>query len=217
MADQQQMRYQENGFQLVVYKDRRSNPYTTCDTCGRAMFQVASILDQWAENFTALTHYHYCKHCDSITQQIIREAKEGTISRRSVFQQPPHELLVELLATARQQNGRNVTVITVNRRWWAPHRYPLYIGEPMSADSDLPLVGVSGKRDDLEDADLPATLPLLRYAPPQKDLRQPFISRRRTPTEVSDTAGGPVALEIPAENNAITEGNDPLPSEIAEP
>lgn len=149
------------------------------------MFHVASILDQWTEDHAAVIHFHHCKHCNTITQQNIREGKDGTNSRRTTFQQPPHELVVELLATARQQNGRNVTLMTINRRWWSPYRYPLHIGEPLPSDTPTLLSGMPGEHETerLEDGQAPASIPMQRYTPLSRDARSPFTSRRRSPLE----------------------------------
>lgn len=185
MSDREEARYQENGFQLAVYRNRRADPYTTCDACGRAMFHVASILDQWAENYAALIHFYYCKHCASITQETVREGRDGSTSRRAVFQQAPHELIVEILATARQQNGRNVTLMTINRRWWSPYRYPLIVGERLTEEALQALADIP-EIERLKDAQAPAAIPMQRYTPLQKDSRNPFTSRRRTAQEISD-------------------------------
>ncbi len=171
--------YQENGFQLVIYRDRRPDPYTTCEACQRPLFHVSTILDQWAEGQLSRVHYHHCKHCNTILQQTIREGPSGTTNRRAVFEQPPHELLVEIVATARQQNGRGVTLLTVNRRWWAPHRYPLTLGS-MVEETEI--------TDDLEDeapVDDPL-IPMLRYQPPSSKPRNPFTSRGRAETAHED-------------------------------
>lgn len=164
--------YQENGFQLAVYRDRRTDPYTLCEVCQRPVFHVATIVDEWAEGQRARVHYHYCKRCNTIIQQTIREGPAGTTNRRTVFEQPPHELLVEILATARQQNGRGVTTLTINRRWWAPHRYPLAVGAALEVGAiDDPDADTTPVDDPL--------IPTLRYQPPSAATRNPFTSRHR--------------------------------------
>lgn len=171
-------RYQENGFQLAIYQNRRADPYTRCETCDRPLHHIAAILDEWGENHSSLVQYFYCSHCDMIHQQTTREAPDGSTTRRHSFQQPPGELLVEILAVARQQNGRGVTLMTINRRWWTPHRYPLFLGSEVDAESEQPL---PTKR--LEDEQAPGMIPLPRYTPLQKDSRNPFVSRRKSTEE----------------------------------
>lgn len=180
-------RYQENGFQLATYQNRRPDPYTRCETCDRPMHHIAAILDEWGENHSSLIQYYFCANCDMIHQQTTREAPDGSTTRRHSFQQPPAELLVEILAVARQQNGRGVTLMTINRRWWAPHRYPLFLGSELESDTDESAV----PSNRLEDDQAPGMIPLPRYTPVQKDSRNPFISRRKSTDEASDSDDTP--------------------------
>lgn len=171
-------RYQENGFELIVYRERRPDAQVSCPECGRPVYHVVTVLDAWTESVSSIVHYHYCRHDDVMVQRMIRTDEPG--QRTTIFEQPPHELLVELLATARQQNGRNVTQMTINRRWWAPGRYPLSVGAEL--DGNAAEIDVSAGLDPDNDD---VVLPIPRYEPVQPKRANPFTSRK-TGNEVPD-------------------------------
>jgi hypothetical protein len=179
VSEQTEQRYQDNGFELVIYRQRQADPYRTCKKCGRKLFHVASVFDEWGEAQSATTLYHYCKSCKTLEQYITREQPTGTTTQQNVFNRPPYALLVELLATARHQNGRNVTVLTINRQWWSVWRYRLAMGELLGPDAPrVRPLGIPGKSTNtlVDEAALSAA-PMPRYAPPQSD-QNPFKSRR---------------------------------------
>ncbi len=197
-----EQRYQENGFELVVFRSRRPDPYTLCDTCRKPQHHLATMMDEWAEGHSSTLRYHYCKDCDTITQQTIREDHTGTTTRSTMFHQPPHELLVEILAMARSQNGRSVSVMTINRRWWKPFRYPLVLGEMI--DEDAP---VDDETESVDSGPSPKALPLPRYSPPQSGARNPFTSRRHSQEIPADAMPADVATPI-AETSAMIPETD---------
>lgn len=178
--DYNETRYQENGFELSIYKNRKADPYTLCQQCERSLHHVASILDEWAESQSSLIHYHYCKQCDSITQKTIQYGVDKPMVRTTVFEQPPHELLVELLAISRQQNGRGVTLMMINKQWWSPKQYPLFAGHELGPDAPrVRRIPISGQEDSpyLDDEATPTVLPMPRYTPAPESKRNPFTSR----------------------------------------
>ncbi|NDJ87328.1 MAG: hypothetical protein GYB66_15725 [Chloroflexi bacterium] len=205
-------RYQENGFQVAIYHNRKPDPYVRCETTDQPMHHVASIFDEWAEGQSLLIHYHYCKSTGQITQQIIRESPEGRSTQKTTFEQPPHELLVELLATARQQNGRTVTLMTINRRWWAPNRYPLFVGEQIEAGESAASLAekIMGDEPSLD------MMPMPRYSPPVSRDWNPFTSRRvSTQPATSNSEGKTPPDEAPSA--AATENTEASPDDAERP
>ena len=187
--DYNETRYQENGFELSVYKNRKADPYTLCQNCERPLHHVASILDEWAESQSSLIHYHYCKHCNTITQKTIQYGVDKPMDRTNVFEQPPHELLVELLAISRQQNGRGVSLMMINKQWWSPKQYPLFVGHELGSDAPrVRPIPISGQEDSpyLDDEATPNVLPMPRYNPPAESKRNPFTSRGRNAEDDGD-------------------------------
>lgn len=166
-------RYQENGFQLIVYRERKPDEQIRCPECKRLMFHVATVYDEWTESTVSITHYYHCKREPLMVQYTLR-TDEPHQRHTTVFLQPPHELQVELLATARQQNGRNVTQLTLNRYWWAPRRYPLDLGDPIKAGAESQLESTMR----LHFAEDDPELPIPRYEPRNKDRPNPFTSRK---------------------------------------
>lgn len=181
-------RYQENGFELVVYRQRQPDPYRTCQKCGRKLFHVASVFDEWGEAQSTTTLYHYCKHCKTMEQHVTRQQPSGSSVQQTVISRPPFALLVELLATARHQTGRNVTVLTINRHWWSAWRYRLVMGTLLGPDAPrVRPLGIPGKSSNtLVDQEVLSVTPIPRYSPQQVD-HNPFKSRRvKRPDEISE-------------------------------
>ncbi len=179
-------RYQENGFELVIYRQRQPDPYRACQKCGRKLFHVASIFDEWGEAQSATTLYHYCKHCKTIEQHVTRQQPSGSTVQQTVTSRAPYTLLVELLATARHQTGRNVSVLTINRHWWSAWRYRLVMGTLLGPDAPrVRPLGIPGKSSNtLVDQETLSVTPIPRYNPQQVD-HNPFKSRRvKRPDEV---------------------------------
>lgn len=203
-------RYQENGFQLVVYRERKAEADVHCPECQRPMHHVATIYDEWTESTSSIIHYYFCKREDLIVQHTLRTDTPHQ-KHTTIFEQPPHEVLVELLATARQQNGRNVTQLTINRRWWAPGRYPLGLGNQLAEEGDAPALGTMHiGLDEADDA-----LPIPRYEPRSGHRPNPFTSRPpATPTtgpSADNTANGNAAEESvdpSSRNDTATPDND---------
>lgn len=164
-------RYQENGFLLALYRERGNDPNASCPECGRKLFHVATIYDEWSEGLASFTYYHYCKAEQLIVQRIIR-TNDAPQPRTTTFHQPPYELLIELLATARQQNGRNVTELTLNRHWWTPRKYPLHLGTQLEVEENA-----SARESAFLGDDSPAEMPISSYEPPATPPRNPFTSR----------------------------------------
>ncbi|PJF43723.1 MAG: hypothetical protein CUN55_07620 [Phototrophicales bacterium] len=164
-------KYQENGFLLLTYKNRQPDPNVLCPECGRKTHHVATIYDEWSEAHSSFIYYHYCKREQIIIQRI---ARTDNLEQRHIttFKQPPAELLVELLATARQQNGRNVTTLTINRHWWAPKRYPLHLGIALEVDDEEVVDPVSALGEENINE-----IPITPYEPPASTPRNPFTSR----------------------------------------
>jgi hypothetical protein len=207
VAEQSEQRYQDNGFELVIYRQRQSDPYRTCKKCRRQLFHLASVFDEWGEAQSSTTLYHYCKSCKTIEQHITREQPTGASTQQNVFSRPPYVLLVELVATARHQNGRNVTVLTINRQWWSAWRYRLAMGKLLGPDAPrVRPLGIPGKSTNtlVDEAALSAA-PMPRYAPPHSE-QNPFKSRRVKPIGEESTVG---AVES---ENSTPEVN--TPSEI---
>ncbi|MBI5928887.1 MAG: hypothetical protein HY862_06240 [Chloroflexi bacterium] len=199
--------YQENGFELVIYRQRQPDSYRTCQQCGRHLFHVASVFDEWGEAQSATTLYHYCKHCKTIEQHVTRQQPSGANVQQNVFSRAPYSLLVELLATARHQNGRGVTVLTINRHWWSAWRYRLVMGTLLGPDTPrVRPLSIPGKSSNtLVDQETRSITPIPRYNPQQVE-HNPFKSRRvKRPDEVvgngetteipPDSLGGPNSVE----------------------
>jgi len=194
-------RYQENGFQLVVYRERRAEDQVHCPECQRPLHHVATLYDEWAESASSIIHYYHCKRDNFIVQHTIRTGPSQQ-KHTTIFEQPPHEVLVELLATARQQNGRNVTQLTINRRWWSPGRYPLGLGEQLAeADVSNELATMHLGFDDSADE-----LPIPRYEPRDGQRPNPFTSRQTT-SEHSANTQSPSAASVPT-SDATEPGSD---------
>ncbi len=172
-------KYQENGFVLLIYKAAKPDPNMACPHCGRKIHHLATIYDEWSEAHASFTYYHYCKRDQIIIQRVARTDEVRHI-RTTIFEQPPYELLVELLATARQQNGRNVTELTLNRQWWSPRRYPLHLGSALVVENEAvsdPITTL-GEENAVE-------IPILPYEPPATPPRNPFTSRQASSTEAA--------------------------------
>lgn len=185
-------KYQENGFLLLLYKDRLPDPNMTCPECGRKTYHLATIYDEWSEAHASFTYYHYCKREEIIIQRVARTDDVRDI-RTTTFAQPAYELLVELLATARQQNGRNVTELTINRHWWAPRRYPLHLGSELVIENESVADPIASLGDEH-----PIEIPIARYEPPATPPRNPFTSRQSSSLESSLSDGETLADSAPA-------------------
>lgn len=188
MSENLEQRYQESGFELVVYRQRQPDPYRTCKKCGRNLFHIATTFDEWGEAQSTSALYHFCKHCKTVEQLITRQQPSGTSVQQLVVNRAPYMLLVELLATARHQNGRNITVLTINRHWWSAWRYRLVMGALLGPDAPrVRPLGIPGKSSNiLVDQEALSVTPIPRYNPHQVE-HNPFKSRRvKRPDEITE-------------------------------
>lgn len=188
MPDFQEDVYQDNGFELVVYKNRQPDPFRTCPDCGRHMFHVASVYDEFQEAHSSLVEHFYCKRCKHIVQETTRQRPDGKTSSRQLFDLPPYEMLVQLLANARHIQGRGITRLTINRRWWSAWRYPLAMGNKIATRMPRvrPMVPDDAEGANLQDSQALHTAPLPRYQPREAKRSNPFTSRR---VKQDDVAG----------------------------
>jgi hypothetical protein len=180
MTNQQQEEvYQDNGFELVVYRQRQPDAYTPCPVCERPQHHLATVYDEWEQGRSATAYYYYCKRCQQINRISRRDRLHDTTTEVAELYQAPYELLVELLAGARSQAGRGVTVLTINEQWWTPRRYPLAKGEVMqTGPAHVRPAHSSGVPGDhrLVDEGAPRVTPMPRYSPPSAP-QNPFTSR----------------------------------------
>jgi hypothetical protein len=189
MPQIQEDHYEDNGFELVVYKQRQSDPFKTCPDCQSKVFPVAGIYDEWEQHHSTTTDYDYCKKCKHIIQTTKRERPEGNTIHHQFHLIPPHEMLVELLAHARHIQGRGITRLTINRRWWSAWRYPLAIGNRLS--ERIPRAWAKGGSEQepgsLQDDQVRHQTPLPRYHEREAPQRNPFTSRRTTSSDDSSS------------------------------
>ncbi len=181
MAEITQEVYQDNGFELVVYLQRKADPFKKCPECGRPLTPVASIYDEWQESNSSLIEYDYCGKCNHILQLNTRQRVGSAKTTNQQFHHmPPHEMVVQLLAHARHIQGRGITRLSVNRKWWQAWRYPLVMGDQLG--SRMPRVRATGEPQSnphhLQDEQALHTVPLPRYEPRNQPRRNPFTSRR---------------------------------------
>ena len=213
MPEVQESVYQDNGFELVTYRQRKADPFKTCTTCKRAVFPVASIYDEWQENQATLVEYFHCKRCKHILQETTRKRPDGTSTHHQVHQIPPYEFLVQLLAHARHIQGRGITRLTLNKRWWQVWRYPLVMGNQIAVRMPrVRAVGADGSA--LTDEQALHTAPLPRYQPIEAQRGNPFINRRsrqetmpdeELPTEAVN------ALDVPSDTTTAPKPEVSLP------
>lgn len=173
--------YQDTGFELVVYKQRKADPFKTCPNCGAKVFPVASVYDEWQARQSSLAEYDHCKKCKHIVQTTTRQRPDGNTTHQQYHHVPPFEMVIQLLAYSRHVQGRGITRLTINRRWWQAWRYPLTIGNQMP--DRAPRVRPSGSADmttsgALQDDQTRHVAPLPRYQPKEGKRDNPFTSRR---------------------------------------
>ncbi len=180
MSEFQEDVYQDNGFELVVYKNRKADPFRTCPECGKAVFHVASIYDEIQEGHSSLVEYHFCKRDKHIIQESTRIRPDGKTSSRQFHEIPPYEMVIQLLAHARHIQGRGITRLTINRRWWSAWRYPLAMGDKIATRMPRvrPIVPDDPESGNLQDERSLRTAPLPRYQPTEVKRSNPFTNRR---------------------------------------
>lgn len=180
MAEITQEVYQDNGFELVVYLQRKADPFKTCPDCGRKLWPVASIYDEWQEANSSNIEYHYCAKCQHILQRNTRQRVGGAKTANQQYHKtPPHEMVLQLIAYARHIQGRGITRLTINRKWWQAWRYPLVMGDQLA--TRMPRVRPTGEEQNsanLQDDQALHTVPLPRYEARNQPRRNPFTSRR---------------------------------------
>lgn len=181
MAEITQEIYQDNGFELVIYLQRKADPFKTCPDCGRKLFPVASIYDEWQEGNSSNIEYEHCAKCQHILQVNTRKRPGGSQTNNQQYHKiPPHEIVMQLIAHARHIQGRGITRLTINRKWWQAWRYPLVMGNQLA--TRMPRVRPTGEptpSSNLQDGQVLRTAPLPRYEARDENKRQnPFTSRR---------------------------------------
>jgi hypothetical protein len=180
MPEFQEDVYQDNGFELVVYKNRKADSFRTCPDCGKAVFHVASVYDEWQEGHSSLIEYHYCRRDKHIIQESTRSRPDGKSSSRQFHEMPPYEMVMQLLAHARHIQGRGITRLTINRRWWSAWRYPLAMGDKIATRMPRvrPIAHDDAESGKLQDGQSLRTTPLPRYQPTEVKRSNPFTNRR---------------------------------------
>lgn len=199
--------YQDNGFELVVYLQRKADPFKTCPECGRKLWPVASIYDEWQEGNSSNIEYDYCNKCQHILQINTRQRIGGKkTTNQQYHKMPPHEMVLQLIAHARHIQGRGITRLTINRKWWQAWRYPLVMGDQLA--TRMPRVRPAGEPQtstNLRDDQALHTVPLPRYEPRNQPRRNPFTSRR-----IGQEDENFPEEEITASSDEVAEELDPL-------
>lgn len=177
--------YQEDGFQLVVYTERKPVPYTSCSACGRALFHLASLFDEWGEKQSRTLEYYFCKKCRIIEKKTFLERPDGINEQTERLHHPPHQAQVELLAQARYYHGHSISLLTLNKHWWRPRRYPLVLGKLLGPEAPRvrPLRNpYQSEGTRLVDEEVQRNLPMPRYTPAPEVTHNPFTSRQKSAT-----------------------------------
>jgi hypothetical protein len=169
------------------------------------MFHVASTFDERGEQQFLTTHYHYCKRCRIIRQRNMRELAGEITTHEAILEKLPAVLLVELLAGIRAQDGRGTSLLTINKRWWNPRRYPLVSGNLLGIETPRvrPLYHHSQPETRrIVDAEAQRITPMPRYTPLTEPKRNPFTSRRgRIETDHSSLEATDVEPVSPSETS----------------